>query len=49
MQLTVRVALEKSAHFLAVWGLDLTLSLTKYAFLMIEFNLHTLYIILKTH
>jgi hypothetical protein len=48
MQLTVRVTLEKSVHFIAVWGLDLTLSLTKYAYLVIQFNLQILYIILKT-
>ena len=48
MQLTVRVALEKSVHFIAVWGLDLTFSLTKYAYLVIEFNLQILYVILKT-
>jgi hypothetical protein len=38
MQMTVRVVLEKSVHFVAVWALNLTLSLTKYASLLIEFN-----------
>ena len=49
VQQTVRVALEKAVHFIAVWGLDLTLSLIKYAYLVIEFNLQILHIILKTH
>jgi hypothetical protein len=35
MQLTVRVALEKSVNFVAVWRLDLTLSLIQYAELVI--------------